>query len=238
MQDTTAQIKKNKQNRVSTKLKTKAKKKVKKEEKRKDGKILVGNKLVKPLKPKLTKKEPTESRAGRLFKFDVDGAIEIIEQHLEDYLSGAWGVYQLVQTGNETFRFTGVSYPSLSKVALQCGVSEDSMLKYVKAVDEDGNLKNPRLNGSYFKLKDAIKSHLLECGAVGSISSNYLAFVGGVNHGMVNTTKIDNTINANVNTVVATYEKLDDLYNEDLERIRQQRLEMEERKNLFIDDED
>ena len=179
-----------------------------------------------------------ETKQGAPFKLDVDKAVKIMEDEIQKYLANnkTENMFTKIPTGENTAVLKGnVDFLTLDEIALMCGVAIETLKKYAVAKNDDGSWKNEQLNRSYDRYKTLEKILLQKGGLTGAYPSNVVAFLLSANHGLTPKTatesKVESTID--VRSMDAVYEQLDNIHNKELERIEEQRAEMEKRKGLL-----
>lgn len=186
-------------------------------------------------KGKTNKKEREikwEIKRGRPQKFDPDLAIQIIEEEIVDYLKNRkkegryWEMLPTNDNGGVALK--GKPFTTVGTIALMCGVDIDTFLLHVNAKNEDGSLKNEQLFGSYKRFKNLAQLKLIEGGASGAYSSNFVAFVGNVNYGMIPKQQVEQSVE--IKSMDKIYADLNQLHQQEVDRLEQQRQETMKRK--------
>lgn len=182
-----------------------------------------------------------ETKLGRPRKFDPDYAIQVMEEEIISYIQsrGKEGAYWETLPGNSegAVVYKAKPFTTVGAIALMCGVDINTFLGHVNAKNEDGSLKNEQLFRSYKAFKDLGQIRLLEGGAAQAYSPNYVAFVGNVNYGMIPKQQIESKVE--IKSMDKVYAELDAILasGAEVERIANQKAEMEARKAL-LDEED
>ncbi|RZN55099.1 hypothetical protein [Avibacterium paragallinarum] len=176
-----------------------------------------------------------ETKRGRPYKFDPDLAIEKMEAAINDYVEGKLKYYELIQKDSEGKKMDilGVAFPTITRMALLCGVDEQTFTDNCTAKNEDGSIKNKQLFGAYKRFKDLGKTMLVEGGLVGMYDSRLVQFLGNVNYDLIPKQQVESTVE--VKSMDKVYEELDAILASGQEetRLMQERAEMEERKALL-----
>lgn len=183
---------------------------------------------------------PWKTKLGRPVEFDAELAIELLEGEIAEYLANRkkamayWEELPTNTNGGVTYR--GKPFTTVGTIALACGVDVNTLIAHVNAKNEDGSLKNEQLFRSYQRFKDLGQIRLIEGGASGAYSPNFVAFVGNVNYGMIPKQQVEQTVE--IKSMEAVYQQLDAIHNKELERLEEQKKEMMERKALLDQMED
>lgn len=176
-----------------------------------------------------------ETKRGRPYKFDPDLAIEKMEAAINDYVEGKLKYYELIKKDSEGKKMDilGVAFPTITRMALLCGVDERTFTDNCMAKNPDGSIKNEQLFRTFNKFKDLGKAMLVEGGLVGMYDSRIVQFLGNVNYDLVPKQQVESTVE--VKSMDKVYEELDAILASGQEetRLMQERAEMEERKALL-----
>lgn len=196
---------------------------------------------------KTTKKATTTKKAkdkpqkekrsvGRPMVFSSEKAINIMQDQISKYLEKNDKqelFFKAIPTSETTATIKGnVNFITLGEVALMCGVSEDTLANHAKAVNEDGTPKNPELAECYEMYKSFCKM-LIEKGALcGSYQSNVATFLLSANYGLTpkSALETENNTKLEVQGMDELYKALDNVYDENLQRLENQKEAMLVRK--------
>lgn len=176
-----------------------------------------------------------ETKRGRPQKFDPELAIQIMEEEIDKYIRERnregryFEMLPINDNGGVTLR--GKPFMTVGTVALMCGVSTQAFLMNINAKNDDGSLKNAQLFESYQRFKDLGQIRLLEGGAAGAYSPNYVAFVGNVNYGLIPKNQVEQTVE--IKSMDKVYQNLDKIYQTELDRQTQEKQAMIERKAIL-----
>lgn len=176
-----------------------------------------------------------KTKLGRPQKFDPELAIRIMEEEIDKHIRerNKEGRYFEMLPTNENGGVTlrGKPFMTVGTVALMCGVSTQAFLLNVNDKNEDGSIKNAQLFESYQRFKDLGQIKLIEGGAAGAYSSNYVSFVGNVNYGLIPKNQVEQTVE--IKSMDKIYQNLDQIYGKELQRQEEEKQTMVERKAML-----
>lgn len=97
-------------------------------------------------------------------------------------------------------------FPTIEDLALLLDLDEDTVLvwateSYPDTHKQAGKLKKPLFSGTYKKVKVLQKRYLQRNGLTGKTNAAVSIFLLKVNHGLVETTKVDQTVTGEVSFV-------------------------------------
>lgn len=177
-------------------------------------------------------KKAWETKLGRPQKFDPELAVQIMEEEIAEYLrdrkkEGRY--FEMLPTNdNGGVALRGKPFTTVGTIALMCGVDIKTFIRHVNDKNEDGSLKNIQLWESYERFKDLNQLRLLEGGAAGAYSSNYVSFVGNVNYGLIPKNQVEQTVE--IKSMDKVYQQLDQIYDKEIERQETEKQAMAKRK--------
>lgn len=172
--------------------------------------------------------KPYQTKMGSPIKFDADKAIALMQAEIDKYMRGEMHCYEVIPLSDTKSTLIGKSYPLLFDIAIKMGLSRETLTNYCTEKNEDGSLKNKQLFDTYKAFKELGESMLIKGGLSGVYDSRVVQFVGNVNYGMIPKQQVEQSVE--IKSMDKVYAELDKHHEAEEARVRNQKAEMEARK--------
>ncbi|MDP8170284.1 hypothetical protein QJU96_03130 [Pasteurella skyensis] len=177
--------------------------------------------------------EKWATKKGRPVKLNIDLATELLNKEIDYYLvtqDDEDKYFAIINTGASVV-VKAKSFTTLSDIALTLGTTRKTLIDNATAKDKQGRLKNEALYDAYMRFKDVCEAQLIRGGLSGAYNSNMVTFLCNVNHGMIPRKEVEQTVQ--VKSMDSVYKELDEIYNQEQERLAKQEQAMKERQMLL-----
>ena len=181
----------------------------------------------------LNDKEKAKTKVGRPIELDHELAIKLMRDEIKDYLATrnqTEKYFAIIPTSDTSSVVKGRAFTTVNDLALMCGVCTETLRNHCNARDDDGKIINKELHQTFKMFKDLCRSQLERGGLTGAYPSNVVAFLGSSNYDMIpkNASQIESSVE--IKSLDKFYKELDDVYNDEILRVEEQKQAMLQRK--------